>query len=71
MLSGFRIFGYVKTSQGGHALTNKLLVKFFQISPTGQYKALITRKKLTNYRNTKKVSFSQHIKTKFYLIKIF
>ena len=29
MLSGFRIFGYVKTSQGGHALTNKLLVKFF------------------------------------------
>ncbi len=29
MLSGYRIFGQVKTSQGGHALTNKLLVKFF------------------------------------------
>ncbi len=29
MLSGNRIFGHVKTSQGGHALTNKLLVKFF------------------------------------------
>ena len=29
MLSGYRIFGHVKTSQGGHALTNKLLVKFF------------------------------------------
>ena len=29
MLSGQRIFGHVKTSQGGHALTNKLLVKFF------------------------------------------
>jgi UDP-3-O-[3-hydroxymyristoyl] N-acetylglucosamine deacetylase len=29
MLSGHRIFGYIKTSQGGHALTNKLLVKFF------------------------------------------
>ena len=29
MLSGNRILGYVKTSQGGHALTNKLLVKFF------------------------------------------
>ena len=29
MLSGHRIFGHVKTSQGGHALTNKLLVKFF------------------------------------------
>ena len=29
MLSGHRIFGHVKTSQGGHSLTNKLLVKFF------------------------------------------
>ena len=29
MLSGKRIFGHIKTSQGGHALTNKLLVKFF------------------------------------------
>ena len=29
MLSGYRIFGRVKTSQGGHVLTNKLLIKFF------------------------------------------
>ena len=29
MLSGNRIFGHIKTSQGGHALTNKLLMKFF------------------------------------------
>ena len=29
MLSGNRIFGHIKTSQGGHAMTNKLLVKFF------------------------------------------
>ena len=29
MLSGYRMLGHVKTSQGGHALTNKLLVKFF------------------------------------------
>ncbi len=29
MLSGKRIFGHIKTSQGGHALTNKLLRKFF------------------------------------------
>ena len=29
MLSGSRIFGHIKTSQGGHALTNKLLNKFF------------------------------------------
>lgn len=29
MLSGSRILGHVRTSQGGHSLTNKLLVKFF------------------------------------------
>tara|TARA_B100002019_G_C21262753_1_gene597680 strand:- start:509 stop:1429 length:921 start_codon:yes stop_codon:yes gene_type:complete len=29
MLSGNRIFGHIKTSQGGHALTNKLLKEFF------------------------------------------
>ena len=29
MLTGNRIFGHIKTSQGGHALTNKLLNKFF------------------------------------------
>ena len=28
MLTGYRILGFVKTSQGGHALTNKLLLKF-------------------------------------------
>ena len=35
MLSGHRLFGHVKTSRGGHALTNKLLIKFFQIVQTG------------------------------------
>ena len=29
MLSGHRIFGHIKTSQGGHQLTNILLSKFF------------------------------------------
>tara|TARA_B100001093_G_scaffold508025_1_gene569475 strand:+ start:2584 stop:3510 length:927 start_codon:yes stop_codon:yes gene_type:complete len=29
MLSGNRMLGHIKTSQGGHALTNKLLLKFF------------------------------------------
>ena len=32
MLSGYRISGHIKSSQGGHALTNKLLVKFFSNS---------------------------------------
>jgi len=29
MLSGHRIFGHIKTSQGGHQLTNALLTEFF------------------------------------------
>ena len=29
MLSGYRIFGHVKTSQGGHQLTTALLKEFF------------------------------------------
>ena len=29
MLTGHRIFGHIKTSQGGHQLTNVLLKKFF------------------------------------------
>ena len=28
MLSGHRIFGHIKTSQGGHQLTNALLKEF-------------------------------------------
>jgi len=28
MLSGYRIFGHIKTSQGGHQLTNALLREF-------------------------------------------
>ena len=34
MLSGNRIFGHIITSQGGHALTNKLLKKFFFLKKT-------------------------------------
>ena len=40
MLSGNRIFGHIKTSQGGHALTNKLLKKFFLTSQIGATKIL-------------------------------
>ena len=32
MLSGHRIFGHIKTSQGGHQLTNVLLRKFLNES---------------------------------------
>ena len=37
MLSGNRIFGHIKTSQGGHALTNKLLKKFFSENSNWSY----------------------------------
>ena len=37
MLSGNRIFGHIKTSQGGHALTNKLLKKFFSDGSNWSY----------------------------------
>ncbi len=45
MLSGNRIFGHIKTSQGGHALTNKLLKKFFSDKSNWS---------LENFDNTKK-----------------
>ena len=35
MLSGHRILGHIITSQGGHALTNKLLLKFSPINQIG------------------------------------
>ncbi len=37
MLSGNRILGHVITSQGGHALTNKLLLKFFSDNSNWSY----------------------------------
>ncbi len=45
MLSGNRIFGHIKTSQGGHALTNKLLKKFFSEKSNWCYE---------NFENTEK-----------------
>ena len=49
MLSGNRIFGHIRTSQGGHALTNKLLKNFFLTKQTGVMK---TKKKNENsYEN--------------------
>ncbi len=39
MLSGNRILGHVITSQGGHALTNKLLLKFFSDESNWSFKS--------------------------------
>ena len=39
MLSGNRIIGHIITSQGGHALTNKLLLKFFADKSNWSFKS--------------------------------
>ena len=48
MLSGHRLFGHVKTSRGGHALTNKLLIKFFSDSSNWSIEKESFIKKLNN-----------------------
>jgi len=40
MLLGHRIFGYIKTSQGGHHLTNLLLREFFSNESNWQFQTL-------------------------------
>jgi len=40
MLSGHRIFGHIKTSQGGHQLTNLLLKEFLSNKSNWQYESL-------------------------------
>jgi UDP-3-O-acyl-N-acetylglucosamine deacetylase len=37
MLSGHGIFGNIKTSQGGHQLTNNLLIKFLSDKSNWQF----------------------------------
>ena len=39
MLTGHRIFGYIKTSQGGHKLTNVLLREFFSDKSNWSYES--------------------------------
>jgi len=45
MLSGFRIFGHIKTSQGGHQLTNELLKKFFSDKNNWKYESFDKKEK--------------------------
>ncbi len=54
MLSGNRIFGHIKTSQGGHALTNKLLVKFFSDKANWSFESNKNNKNQINnsYKNS-------------------
>ena len=51
MLSGYRIFGHVKTSQGGHQLTTALLKEFFSNKTNWEFKSL--EKKENNQKDGK------------------
>ena len=61
MLSGHRIFGHVKTSQGGHALTNKLLLKFFSDPSNWSLEEAKTPEKNTQAQELHKKSLAASI----------
>ena len=61
MLSGYRIFGHVKTSQGGHALTNKLLLKLFSEKSNWSLESANSVEKNNQIEDSLKKSFSASI----------
>ena len=56
MLSGNRVIGHIKTSQGGHALTNKLLLKFFADKSNWTLKSIKSINKKAKIEETLKKS---------------
>ena len=54
MLSGYRIFGHIKTSQGGHHLTNLLLREFLSNKLNWEFESFTKedKQKDSNYINT-------------------
>ena len=61
MLSGFRLFGHVKTSQGGHALTNKLLIKFFSDKSNWSLEKAKLSKNNNQIKNSSKKTLSANV----------
>ena len=51
MLSGHRIIGHVKTSQGGHQLTNVLLKEFLSNKSNWEFESL--EEKAKNHKDSK------------------
>ncbi len=45
MLSGYRVFGHIKSSQGGHQLTNTLLKSFFSDKSNWEFEILEEKEK--------------------------
>ena len=56
MLSGNRIIGHIITSQGGHALTNKLLLKFLKDKSNWSLKSSKSIKEKAKFQDTLKKS---------------
>ena len=54
MLTGHRIFGHIKTSQGGHQLTNVLLKKFFSNKSNWEFESFEGKQK--DHKNSTYVS---------------
>ena len=61
MLSGNRVIGHIKTSQGGHALTNKLLLKFFTDKSNWTLKSIKSINKKAKIEETLKKSLVVNI----------
>ena len=61
MLSGNRVIGHIKTSQGGHALTNKLLLKFFADKSNWTLKSIKSINKKAKIEETLKKSLVVNI----------
>ena len=61
MLSGSRILGHVITSQGGHALTNKLLIKFFSDKSNWSFKGSKSINEKARIEETLKKPFTARI----------
>ena len=51
MLSGHRIFGHIKTSQGGHQLTNTLLMKFLSDKSNWEFEILKSGEEVNKDKN--------------------
>tara|TARA_Y100000590_G_scaffold342211_1_gene390683 strand:- start:3116 stop:4027 length:912 start_codon:yes stop_codon:yes gene_type:complete len=49
MLSGYRVYGHIKTSQGGHQLTNVLLREFFSNKSNWEFVSLEENNKNNKY----------------------
>ena len=61
MLSGNRIIGHVITSQGGHALTNKLLLKFFSDKSNWTLNSIDSINKNAQIKETLKTTNSESV----------